>query len=122
MPHHRTAPEMPQKTESLGPDNESDRDSGVGEDAGEDADSCPEHSATEDDVMKHEDMDGNGGSQEDFTVFVSFQGDMDDEDFSHKLNTVLSGIPNILDMGKFDFFAFIILCKVSQALCFTLCK
>lgn len=100
MPHQHTEPVMPQKTEDLGPDNESDGDSGVGEeDAGEDADSCPEHSATEDDVMKQEVMDENGGSQEDITIFVSFQGDMDDEDFSQKLNTVLSGIPNILDMG-----------------------
>uniref|UniRef100_A0A3Q4H7Q4 Nuclear receptor coactivator 6 TRADD-N domain-containing protein n=2 Tax=Pseudocrenilabrinae TaxID=318546 RepID=A0A3Q4H7Q4_NEOBR len=84
MAHHRTPPETSQRTEYLEADNESDRDSGVGDDAGEDADSC------------HERKSGEG---EDFTVFVAFQGNMDDEDFIQKLETILRGIPNVLDMG-----------------------
>lgn len=95
MAHHRTPPETSQRTEYLEADNESDRDSGVGDDAGEDADSCHGSTVTEEEKLEKHD----GGEEEDFTVFVAFQGNMDDEDFTQKLETILSGIPNVLDMG-----------------------
>lgn len=101
MAHRRTPPELSQRTECLEPDNDSDRDSGVGDDAGEDADSC--HGSVgaqgEERGNDQDDMEENGAVGEDFTVFVAFQGNMEDEDFSQKLETVLSGIPNMLDMG-----------------------
>lgn len=101
MAHRRTPPELSQRTECLEPDNDSDRDSGVGDDAGEDADSCHGSTRTQDErVNKQDDMEENGAVGEDFTVFVAFQGNMEDEDFSQKLETVLSGIPDMLDMGQ----------------------
>ena len=102
MAHRCTPPELSQGTEYLEPDNDSDRDSGVGEDAGEDADSCHGSRVTqEEEVNKQDGMEENGGDAEDFTVFVAFQGNMEDEDFTQKLDTILNGIPNILDMGQF---------------------
>uniref|UniRef100_A0A3Q1GRV4 Nuclear receptor coactivator 6 TRADD-N domain-containing protein n=1 Tax=Acanthochromis polyacanthus TaxID=80966 RepID=A0A3Q1GRV4_9TELE len=98
MAHQRTPPEVSQTTGHQDSDNESDRDSGVGEDAGEDADSC--HGMATDDIKKQDGMEENNGEGEDFTVFVAFQGNMDDEDFTQKLDTVLSGIPDMLDMGS----------------------
>lgn len=95
MAHRRTPPQLSQRTEYLEADNDSDRDSGVGDDAGEDADSCHGSPLTEEEKVNKQ--DGEGG--EDFTVFVAFQGNMEDEDFTQKLDTVLSGIPNMLDMG-----------------------
>jgi len=103
MAHQHTPPEMSQKTEYLEPDDESDRDSGVDEDAGEDADGCHKNNAAESDKIVEQDdfeEDNNApGEGQDFTVFVAFQGNMEDEDFIQKLDTVLSGIPNALDMG-----------------------
>uniref|UniRef100_A0A665UCI0 Nuclear receptor coactivator 6 n=1 Tax=Echeneis naucrates TaxID=173247 RepID=A0A665UCI0_ECHNA len=97
---HRAPPELSQRTECLEPDNDSDRDSGVGDDAGEDADSCHESTVTqEENADKQDVMQENSGVGEDFTVFVAFQGNMEDEDFTQKLDTVLSGIPTMLDMG-----------------------
>lgn len=100
MAHQCTPPEVSQRTEYLGPDNDSDRDSGVGDDAGEDADSCHGSTVTQEEkVNKQDAMEENSGGAEDFTVFVAFQGNMEDEDFTQKLDTILSGIPNMLDMG-----------------------
>lgn len=100
MADQHSPPEMSQKTEYLEPDNESDRDSGVGEDAGEDADTYNQYSVNEEDEdMEMDNMNRNDGESEDFTVFVAFQGNMEDEDFNGKLDTVLNGIPNILNMG-----------------------
>ena len=100
MAHRRTPPPLSQRTENLDPDNDSDRDSGVGEDAGEDADSCHGGTATEEDpVNKQDGTQENSVEGEDFTVFVAFQGNMEDEDFKLKLDTILSGIPDMLDMG-----------------------
>lgn len=100
MAHRRTPPPLSQRTDYLQPDNDSDMDSGVGDDAGEDADSCHESTVTEEEkVNKHDGTEENSGEDRDFTVFVAFQGDMEDEDFTQKLDTVLSGIPNMLDMG-----------------------
>ena len=102
MAHRRTPPPLSQRTEYLEPDNDSDRDSGVGEDAGEDADSSHEATFTEEENVNIQDgLEENGGERRDFTVFVAFQGNMEDEDFARKLDTILSGIPNMLDMGKF---------------------
>lgn len=93
MAHRHAAPQLSQRTEDLEPDNDSDRDSGVGDEAGEDADSCHGSPVTEEENYNKQD------GTEDFTVFVAFQGNMEDEDFTQKLDTILSGIPNILDMG-----------------------
>lgn len=103
MAQQHTPPEMSQKNEHLRPDNESDRDSGVGEeDAGQDADICPEYNVTADENVEEQDgMEESGGVGEDFTVFIAFQGNMDDEDFTQKLDTILRGVPNVLDIGKF---------------------
>ncbi|XP_033982359.1 nuclear receptor coactivator 6-like [Trematomus bernacchii] len=101
MAHRRTPPPLSQRTEYLEPDNDSDRDSGVGEDAGEDADSSHEATFTEEENVNIQDgLEENGGERRDFTVFVAFQGNMEDEDFARKLDTILSGIPNMLDMGS----------------------
>lgn len=104
MAHCHTPPKVSQRTEYLEADTESDRDSGVGDDAGDDADSCHGSTVTEDgNIEKHDGVEEKSNEGEDFTVFVAFQGNMDDEDFSQKLETVLSGIPNMLDMGQFYF-------------------
>ncbi|KAK1898840.1 Nuclear receptor coactivator 6 [Dissostichus eleginoides] len=101
MAHRRTPPPLSQRTGYLEPDNDSDRDSGVGEDAGEDADSSHEATFTEEENVNIQDgLEENGGERRDFTVFVAFQGNMEDEDFARKLDTILSGIPNMLDMGS----------------------
>ncbi|XP_034551127.1 nuclear receptor coactivator 6 isoform X2 [Notolabrus celidotus] len=100
MAHRRSPPQPSQRTEYLEPDNDSDRDSGVGEDAGEDADSHHGSTVTEDENGSMQ--DGTEESRDvgrDSTVFVAFQGNMEDEDFTHKLETILNGIPNMLDMG-----------------------
>lgn len=100
MAHQRTPPELSQRTEDLELDNDSDRDSGVGDDAGEDADSCHGSTVTEEEKVNNQDgFEETCQDGEDFTVFVAFQGNMEDEDFTQKLDTVLSGIPNMLDMG-----------------------
>lgn len=104
MAHQHTPPQLSQRTEYLETDNDSDRDSGVGEDAGDDADSCHGSTVAQGEregreVNKQDGMEENSGEGGDFTVFVAFQGNMEDEDFTHKLDTILSGIPNILDMG-----------------------
>lgn len=100
MAHQHTPPQVSQRTEHFEPDSDSDMDSGVGDDAGEDADSCTGGPATEEEKLsEQDDAEENGGAGEDFTVFVAFQGNMEDEDFTKKLETVLSGIPDMLDMG-----------------------
>ncbi len=100
MAHRHTPPQLSQRTDYLEPDNDSDRDSGVGEDAGEDADSCHGSTVTEEEkVNKQDGTEENSGEGEDFTVFVAFQGNMEDDDFTQKLDTILNGIPNVLDMG-----------------------
>lgn len=99
MADQHSPPEMSQKTEYLEPDNESDRDSGVGEDA-EDADPYNQYSVNEEDEdVELDNVNENDGESEDFTVFVAFQGNMEDEDFIRKLDAILSGIPNMLNMG-----------------------
>lgn len=95
MAHRRTPPPLSQRTEYLEPDNDSDRDSGVGEDD----DSCHGGTVTEEKDNTQDGTEENSEEGEDFTVFVAFQGNMEDEDFIHKLDTILSGIPNMLDMG-----------------------
>lgn len=82
-------------------DNESDRDSGVGDDAGEDVESNHGDAETQERRVNKQDgaEEESSGEQEDFTVFVAFQGNMEDEDFMQKLDTILSGIPDMLDMG-----------------------
>lgn len=87
----RTPPEQSRRMKRPEADSDSDRDSGVGDDAGDDADRITE-------VDMHDDTEEDGHG-EDFTVFVAFQGSMDDEDFTQKLDVILSGIPNMLDMG-----------------------
>lgn len=93
-PRH-TPPQRAPKTEDLELDD-SDRDSGVGVDAGEDDDSCTGWTSLEKERLTNRD----GNTVEDmFTVFVAFRGNMEDEDFTEKLDSILSGIPNMLDMG-----------------------
>lgn len=100
MAHRRNPPQLSQRTEYLDAENDSDRDSGVGDDAGEDADSCRGSTVTEEEkVNKQHCTEENSENGEEFTVFVAFQGNMEDEDFKQKLDNVLSGIPDMLDMG-----------------------
>lgn len=99
MADRRTLPDLSQRTEYQEADNDSDRDSGVGDDAGEDADSCHGSTLTEVEKVNKQDGTEENGQGEDFTVFVAFQGSMDDADFTQKLDTILSGIPNVLEMG-----------------------
>jgi len=103
MAHRCPLPLPSQGTEHLEPDNDSDRDSGVGEDA----DSC--HGGAEE-----EEEEGGGGEEEEegvntqsgveeegSAVCIAFQGNMEDEDFPQKLECVLRGIPNMLALGEF---------------------
>ncbi|XP_034028481.1 nuclear receptor coactivator 6 isoform X2 [Thalassophryne amazonica] len=94
MAHQRTTP-LSQRTEYFEPGNESDGVSGVCVD--EDADSC--HGNTETREEKVDKQDGENW-QEDFRVFVAFRGNMEDEDFTEKLDAISSGIPNMLEMGS----------------------
>uniref|UniRef100_A0A3B5QI98 Nuclear receptor coactivator 6 TRADD-N domain-containing protein n=1 Tax=Xiphophorus maculatus TaxID=8083 RepID=A0A3B5QI98_XIPMA len=101
MAHQQTPPDVSHKAEHLESDNDSDRDSGVGDDAVEEADSCHKCNTTEvDEVKKADGMEEHGVKDEDSTVFVAFQGNMNDENFAQKLDSVLSGIPNVLNMGS----------------------
>lgn len=85
-------------------DGDSDMDSGVGDEAGEDAGSGAESPVVDEErVLEKDDAEEHGGQGGEFTVFVAFKGNMEDEDFSKKLEAVLSGIPNVLDMGEFNF-------------------
>ncbi|CAB1336062.1 unnamed protein product [Coregonus sp. 'balchen'] len=81
------------------PDSDSDRDSGVGEDAGEDAGS---HHGN--DISHRQDGVGERGGEEegegDFTIFVAFQGNMDDEDFQEKLDNILNRMPSMLELDS----------------------
>lgn len=88
---HQHSPPHPQGTQLVEADGDSDMDSGVGDEAGEDAESPV---TDEDGVSERDDAGGE------FTVFVAFKGNMEDEDFAKKLEAVLSGIPNALDMGQ----------------------
>lgn len=98
MADRRTPPDLSQRTEYR-EDDDSDRDSGVGEDAVEDADNCHGSPLTEVEKVNKQDGTEENGQGEDFTVFVAFQGSMDDVDFTQKLDTILSGIPNVLELG-----------------------
>lgn len=86
------AHQHPERIQLLEEDSNSDMDSGVGDEVGEDAESPVP------DVDRASEQEDTGEHGE-FTVFVAFKGDMEDEDFSKKLEAVLSGIPNVLDMG-----------------------
>lgn len=101
MAHRRTPPLLlSQKTESLEPGNDSDIDSGVWDDAAEDADHCLGSTLREEEkVIQQDEVEEDSQETGDYTVFVSFQGNMKDDDFTQKLDTILSGIPNMLDMG-----------------------
>lgn len=90
---HRYTQRVP-KTEDPEPDD-SDRDSGLGGDAGEDDEAC--HTLSPENESLTTDDDSTMGDE--FTVFVAFKGNMEDEDFIQKLDCILSGIPGILDMG-----------------------
>lgn len=99
MAQQHTPPHS-QRTQFLEVDNDSDMDSGVGDEAGEDAESGAESPVTDEErVLSQDDAEEPGGEGEEFTVFVAFKGNMEDEDFAKKLEAVLSGIPNVLDMG-----------------------
>lgn len=108
MAHRRPVNSLSHATESLECDNDSDIDSGVWDVADEEADRClgsvktEEEEDNKDDGVennKQDEVEENGGEGGDFTVFVAFRGNMDDVDFTKKLDAILSGIPNILDMG-----------------------
>lgn len=73
-------------------DPNAEQDSGV-EDADADADADGSSSASI--TAQTPIMEGLGHS----VIFVSFKGNMDDEDFQHKLDNVLNGIPNMLQLG-----------------------
>ena len=104
MAHRRPVPSLSHRTETVECDNDSDIDSGVWDDADEEADQCPGSIKTEEEEDNEQDeVEENGGEGADFTVFVAFQGNMDDEDLPQKLEAILSGIPNILDMGWLHF-------------------
>lgn len=48
---------------------------------------------------------GNGGLLKDHaTIFVAFKGNLDDEDFQRKLDTVLNGMPQVLSLGECTLF------------------
>lgn len=96
MAHRHTPPKLSQRAACLEPDNDSDMDLGVGEDA----DSCLGSTVTkEEKVNKQDGTEENSGEGGDFRIFVAFQGNMEDEDFTQKLDTILKGIPNMLAMG-----------------------
>ncbi|XP_061836535.1 uncharacterized protein ncoa6 isoform X2 [Nerophis lumbriciformis] len=95
MAHRGTSPQLSHRTEDPEQDDDSDRDSGVGDDA----ESCHGSPVNVQDGDSHQyDTEERHRGEEDFTVFVAFQGNMEDEDFMNKLDTVLSGLPNMLDM------------------------
>lgn len=103
MAHQRSVPSPSHRTEALELNSDSDIDSGVWDDADEEADRCMGsihvEEEEEEEENKQDEVEEKSGEGEDFTVFVAFRGNMDDEDFTQKLDNVLSGIPNILDMG-----------------------
>lgn len=94
---HQHSPPHSQRTQLLETDGDSDIDSGVGDEAAEDAESPV---TDKDRVSEWDDAEEHGGEGAEFTVFVAFKGNMEDEDFAKKLEAVLSGIPNVLDMGQ----------------------
>lgn len=89
---HQHSPPDSHRTQLLEEDGDSDMDSGVGDEAGEDAESPVP-------VSEQDHAEESGGEGGEFTVFVAFKGNMEDEDFAQKLEAVVSGIPNVLDMG-----------------------
>lgn len=100
MAHRRSVPSLSHRTESLEHSNDSDIDSGVWDDADEEADRCIGNmNMEEEEENKQDEVEEKSGEGEDLTIFVAFRGNMDDEDFTQKLDNILSGIPNILDMG-----------------------
>lgn len=82
--------ELSQWTDSNETDPNAEQDSGV-----EDADGDGSSSASI--TAQASIMEGEGHS----VIFVSFKGNMDDEDFQHKLDNVLNGIPDMLQLGVF---------------------
>ncbi|CAB1329231.1 unnamed protein product [Coregonus sp. 'balchen'] len=89
MAHQHPTTELPQWTAvpDGDPDSDSDRDSGVGEDAGVHHGNDISH--------RQEGVGERGGGEEgDFNIFVSFRGNMDDEDFQEKLDHILKRMPN----------------------------
>lgn len=105
MAHPRSIASLSHRTESLERNSDSDIDSGVWDDADEEADHyLGSLNVEEKQEKKQDEVEENSEEGEDFTVFVAFRGNMDDEDFTQKLDNILSGIPNILDMGWLFFY------------------
>uniref|UniRef100_A0A3B3ZUL9 Nuclear receptor coactivator 6 TRADD-N domain-containing protein n=1 Tax=Periophthalmus magnuspinnatus TaxID=409849 RepID=A0A3B3ZUL9_9GOBI len=97
MAPRQPVPRRTQKTDEPGIEDDSDRDSGVGGDAGEDDETCSGSSA---EASENENTQYDNTLEGEFTVFVSFKGNMEDEDFTQKLDSILSGIPDMLDMER----------------------
>ncbi|CDQ90105.1 unnamed protein product [Oncorhynchus mykiss] len=93
MAHQHLPLELPQWTAVPDRDTESDsdRDSGVGEDAG---------SHRGNDISHRQDGVGERGGEGDFTIFVAFRGNMDDEDLQEKLDNILNGMPSMLELDS----------------------
>lgn len=41
------------------------------------------------------------GEQECTTIFVAFKGNLDDDDFQQKLDTILNGMPQMISLGDY---------------------
>ncbi|XP_024915500.1 nuclear receptor coactivator 6-like isoform X3 [Cynoglossus semilaevis] len=100
MAHQGTASDLAHRAAHPESDSDSDRDSGVGDDTVEDPDFSHGITDRPEGVLKQEDTGELCEDGDEFTVFVAFQGNMEDEDFTQKLDAVLSGIPAVLDMGS----------------------
>ena len=99
MAHPHTPPQLPQGAKMLEGDNDSYGDSGVEEDAAEEA--VGSHgSNTQEDFVEQDGNEERSGDEGHFTIFVSFKGNLEDEDFAEKLDRVVNGIPSIIDLGK----------------------
>lgn len=90
MAEQQCPSELSQWTASNETDPNAEQDSGV-EDADDDGSSSASITA-QTSVMEEE-----GHS----VIFVAFKGNMDDEDFQRKLDNVLNGIPDVLQLGLF---------------------
>lgn len=87
----KTCPsELYQWTDTHETDTNAEQDSGV-EDAEDDGSNSASISA------QTSIMGGEGHS----LIFVSFKGNMGDEDFQNKLDSVLNGIPDMIQLGLF---------------------
>uniref|UniRef100_A0AAY5L875 Nuclear receptor coactivator 6 TRADD-N domain-containing protein n=3 Tax=Esox lucius TaxID=8010 RepID=A0AAY5L875_ESOLU len=94
MAHQRPVSELPQWTVVPEGEPDSDLDSGVGEDAEEAG--C-HHS---NDVLHPQEGVGPRVRAGDFNIFVSFQGNMEDEDFQEKLDKILKRMPSMLELDS----------------------